>query len=167
MNQSEVIDILTLAQAYDKRTLGEVDAVAWLDIANRGRWTFDEAAEAVRDYYAFSIAERPFIMPSHITNAIRARRQDEAMRRQTEELKPGNPDRARELKQAIAEIANAKAIPGEPRPLRNKALGVKCPHCNAEPLEGCTRPSIGGRRIPMRPHPSRVDLAYPPEMQDT
>jgi len=161
MTQEEVVDLLTLVQIFDKRTVGEADVMAWTDVAHRGRWTFTEASEAVKHYYASTISERPWVMPSHITNWIKADRQDKAMRRQTDDLvKPVNPARAKAIADAIDHVAKSTVIPDEPRPLRNPALGVKCPFCGAQPLRGCTRPSIGGRRIPVRqPHPSRVDLA--------
>jgi len=169
MTTDEVIEILALAAFWDNREASEANVHAWRESAKIGRWTYPEACEAIKVYYATTISERPWIMPSHITNWIKADRQDKAMRRQTDDLvKPANPARAKAIADAIDHVAKSTVIPDEPRPLRNPALGVKCPFCGAQPLRGCTRPSIGGRRIPVRqPHPSRVDLATTPELMDS
>lgn len=67
MKPAEVIDLLTLAAAYDRRTVGQADVEAWRDAANRGRWTYDEAREALQEHYATSTG---FLMPGHITERI-------------------------------------------------------------------------------------------------
>lgn len=156
MTEDEVIDLLSIAQAFDKRTVGEAEVTAWLDSARRARWTFDEASEAIKDYYAKTTAERPWIMPSHITHMIRAEREFRYARAKTRELTQPPPRVAR----AIAETARATVIPApEPREPKQVALRVDCPHCHAHRGEGCTRPSVRGRAIPTKPHPSRVQTA--------
>lgn len=154
MNRNEVIDLLSIVQAFDKRTVGEPDVIAWEDSAKRGRWTYDEAAEAVKDYYARTTSERPFIMPSHITNAIRRNREYESMRYR-QASKPVNP----RVAEAIEPVAERTKIPDPKRPMRNNALSVPCPHCKAPIGETCTRPRLIGRPKPMMPHPSRKELA--------
>ena len=156
MTDDEIIDLLSIAQAFDKRTVGEAEVTAWLDSARRGRWTFDEASEAVKDYYARTTAERPWIMPSHITHLIRADREIRHMRAQTRELVQPPPRMA----QAIAATAHATVIPAQaPREPKLPALRVECSHCHAQRGESCTRPRLQGRPIPTKPHPSRVEAA--------
>jgi hypothetical protein len=156
VNENEVIDLLSIAQAFDKRTVGEAEVTAWLDSAKRARWTFDEASEAVKDYYAKTTSERPWIMPSHVTNMIRAEREIRHMRAQTRELTQPLPPR---VARAVETVAASTVIPSEPREPKQPALRVECPHCHAKPREGCTRPSVRGRDIPVKPHPSRVQAA--------
>lgn len=162
MMRNEVIDLLTMIQAFDKRTVGEPDVVAWEDSAKRGRWTYDEASEAVREYYAKTTSERPFIMPSHITNMVRANREIEHMRFQRDSLPPINP----RVREAIEQVAETTHIPAEPRPMRNNALSVVCPHCKAPIGQTCTRPRLIGRPKPMMPHPSRKELALDMNSKD-
>jgi len=156
VNENEVIDLLSIAQAFDKRTVGEAEVTAWLDSARRARWTFDEASEAVKDYYAKTTSERPWVMPSHVTHMIRAEREIRHMRATTRELAQPLPPR---LVRAVEEVARSTVIPSEPREPRVPALRVDCPHCKAHRGEGCTRPSIRGRAVPVKPHPSRVEAA--------
>lgn len=67
MTPAEVIDLLTVAAAYDRRTVGEADVEAWSDAATREKWTFAEAQEAVKSHYASSAQ---FLMPGHVTERI-------------------------------------------------------------------------------------------------
>ncbi|MGH8881976.1 MAG: hypothetical protein ACRD0P_32280, partial [Stackebrandtia sp.] len=68
---------------YDNRKLGSrLTETAWLQAATRGRWTIIEAVHA---HYAEHTA---FLMPAHITERIRAARQDAAMRQPLEQPDP-------------------------------------------------------------------------------
>lgn len=158
MTPDEIIDLLSIAATFDKRSVGESDVYAWSDAADRGRWTFDEAAEAVRSYYATTTHEKPWVMPSHITNAIKADRQDKAMRNQAAEQLRAGPPHPR-VAAMIEQIADTKAVPAleEPVDYAHPAR-VQCPHCKAAPGQRCSRPSIGGPK-PTQPHPSRIERA--------
>jgi len=158
MNEREVLDLLTIAATFDRRKVGEGDVHAWTDSARRGRWTFDEASEAIKNYYARTTSERPFIMPSHITNQIRAEREYESMRYRQESKRPAHP-RVIEAIDSFAEGTKIPDKPAEHRAFRNNALTVPCPHCHAGIGETCSRPRLKGRAIPMLPHPSRKELA--------
>ena len=79
MTPTEIADLLTIAAAFDRRTIGEGDVHAWADSALRGHWTFTEAAEAIKDYYATTTDPKPWIMPSFVTNAIKDNRNDPAV----------------------------------------------------------------------------------------
>lgn len=157
MTPQEVTRLLALAASHDNREISEAAKAAWGDSATRARWTYDEAAEAIKDYYTKTTAERPWIMPSHITHLIRAEREIRHMRATTRELAQPLPPR---VARVIEETARATVIPApEPREPKQIALRVDCPHCHAHRGEGCTRPSVRGRAIPVKPHPSRVEAA--------
>lgn len=71
MTIEEAIDLLSLAAAYDRRTIGESDAVAWHaaldDIA------FGEAQAAVIAHYRDS---RDWLMPADVRRRVKAARRD-------------------------------------------------------------------------------------------
>ena len=75
MTPADAARLLALAAAFDRRTVGEYDAVAWADAL--AGLTPDECAEAIRDHYRHSTI---WLMPAHIrAHADRVRR-DEAER---------------------------------------------------------------------------------------
>lgn len=86
----EITRLLAIAAGYDNRRPGELNTAAWHDASHRGRWTFEEAAEAVKEHYANKVE---FVMPAHVTEIIRThRRRAEAERQQREMLEaPRNP----------------------------------------------------------------------------
>lgn len=68
MNEHEVKMLLALAMAYDNRKLpGVATTGAWEEQANRNRWTFASAREAIHRHYAEST---DFLMPAHVTNIL-------------------------------------------------------------------------------------------------
>ncbi len=72
MTPEDVIDVLSFASAYDGRTVGQVDVLAWHKVV--GRWDRDEALEAVARHFTES---RERIMPADLNRHVRAIR-DEA-----------------------------------------------------------------------------------------
>lgn len=71
MTTDEVVDLLTAAAAYDRRTVGRGDVLAWTEVAHRARWTFAEALSAMHQHFATSTE---YLMPGHITTLIKAER---------------------------------------------------------------------------------------------
>lgn len=67
--------LLVSAMAYDNRRPGRANTEAWLEASERGRWTFQEALDAVHAHYAESTE---FLMPGHITARLRSARQRQA-----------------------------------------------------------------------------------------
>jgi len=155
MTPDETKHLLAIAAAFDGRKPSEASIIAWYDAASRGRWTFNEAQEAIKDYYAKTTTDKPWIMPSHITNWIKREREYEAMRYRPTEPEPIDP----RVLEAIEQVAETTVIPDEPKPMRNNALSVPCPHCKAQVGQSCTRPRLSGRPVFMMPHPSRKELA--------
>lgn len=67
MTPAEVIDLLTLAAGYDRRTVGQTDVQAWGAMAAQCGWTSAHAQRAVLVH--FERSDRP-VMPAHINTII-------------------------------------------------------------------------------------------------
>lgn len=67
MTYDEVCDILAVAAAYDRRTIGEADSEAWE--AAVGDLPFRDARDAVVAHYRES---REWVMPSDIRQRVKA-----------------------------------------------------------------------------------------------
>jgi len=66
MTPDETVDLLTVAAAFDQRTVGEGDAMAWHAVL--GDLAFADAKQAVLGYYAET---RERIMPADIRQRVR------------------------------------------------------------------------------------------------
>lgn len=71
MNRAETARVLAKAAAYDQRTVGEADVLAWHEILERVDLT--DALDAVRRHYTASV-ER--IMPADVVRLARDARRD-------------------------------------------------------------------------------------------
>jgi hypothetical protein len=71
MSKAEVALLLATIAAYDQRTIGDADVLAWHAAAQYAKWDTDGARQAVVAYYAES---RTRIMPADVTAGIRAGR---------------------------------------------------------------------------------------------
>lgn len=153
LTHDQVVDLLTAVSAYDNRKPNPASILAWGKAAEIGRWTFQEALDAVHKHFA---ENTDYLMPAHVGNRIRDKRQDQALRETGHELMSAATDtRAIE---AAKLLARRMEIPEQFRPSENSALRVKCPHCEAGPDRPCIRSSMGGPRE-RSPHPSRIELA--------
>ena len=167
MNRNDLIDILTVIQVIDHRTIGEADIIAWGDLI--GELPKDLALQAVRDHRR----EQPgvWLEPGHIVARVRAIRQDRYDRSDIHQR--GGYEAICDAKAAekvtamVTVLAERKAIPDEPRQfIRRSAnelptpLSVPCRYCHAGPGHWCTAQSTGQ---PMRQgsgyHPCRADDA--------
>lgn len=72
MTETEVRALLAAAVAYDNRRPSKANITAWEEAANRARWTFQAALDAIHDHYAESTA---FLMPGHVTARIAENRE--------------------------------------------------------------------------------------------
>jgi hypothetical protein len=105
----ETIDLLTTAAAFDRRTVGEADAIAWH--AAIGDLSFDDSRAAVVAHYTET---SDWVMPAHVRARVRAMRRD----RLTREIIPAlpaeiadQPSRYRgELRERIREIADGHSV---------------------------------------------------------
>ena len=76
MTPSQVAVLLGMCAAYDSRTVGESDVVAWHAILDK--YHLADAREAVIEHYTRS---RDRIMPADVVAAARKARSDRVMRR--------------------------------------------------------------------------------------
>lgn len=79
MNLSETADLLTAMAAFDRRTIGDGDVIAWQAILFDA--SFEDCLEAVKDHYA---EHTEWMMPAHVRRLVRdIIRQREAAARHT------------------------------------------------------------------------------------
>lgn len=162
MNELEIRELLALVMAYDSRIKpGKARAEAWADAAQRERWTWATASEAVKAHYARS---RESIMPGDITKHVSAQRQLPPRIAETagriEDKPAADPVHIREVIADLSQRLGWKRQHDEDP----AALDVECPYCHAPPGRPCgrmiTRGPHKGRYDPLSAmHPSRVDLA--------
>jgi hypothetical protein len=146
MTPDETVDLLTVAAAFDQRTVGEGDAMAWYAVV--GDLDFTEAKQAVIAHYSDS-TER--VMPAHVRIRVKAARRDRLAR----ELVPAPPAELTdepgrykaELKASIREIADGFRLP--------KAVAA-LPASEMPPPAAEARKALG----PALPPPERL---LPPE----
>ncbi|MEU9558020.1 zinc finger domain-containing protein [Streptomyces fumanus] len=172
MTPAETAALLSFAAAFDRRTLGEADVLAWhtvlADIA------FEPAKAAVTAHYA---TETRWIMPADIRQHVLARRNDTAADIQGPGLPAAIPDAdPDDIPAYLAAVREqrTRAANGQlrPRPVRELLAGVgrqaptkttqtgplsvECPYCGAGPLHRCRRGDTG---LLVGFHPSRIDAA--------
>jgi hypothetical protein len=174
---SEVAQLLAFCAAFDRRTVGEADAMAWHTVL--GHIPYEQAREAVTAHYSNT---REWIMPADILQRVRKAR---AAVLDDFQYEPGHPDeppavylaRRRQQLDAVArgerpaalpalgtrnlpELTVGQTIPEEPEPeavtLVRSALDVRCPYCHAPAKRPCKSPA--GRRLGQL-HPSRLDAS--------
>ncbi|QMU19331.1 hypothetical protein [Gordonia rubripertincta] len=112
MNRNEVVDLLTAASAYDRRTIGEGDVRAWSEAATRAGWTFEKALDALHDHFA---STSKWLMPGHITERIRLSTRQPAPANEVLSLSaapPASAERRAELMAEIRKLADKKSIDG-------------------------------------------------------
>ncbi|CRK59046.1 hypothetical protein [Alloactinosynnema sp. L-07] len=71
MTEDEVIDLLTLVAAGDRRTVGHADVEVWLGVAEDDGWTFPRARRALREHRRTST---DWVTPAHLCAHITAAR---------------------------------------------------------------------------------------------
>lgn len=75
MNPAEIAKLLSLAAAYDRRTIGKTDIAAWHRALER--FDYDDAAEAVVEHYEHHTEQ---VMPAHVSAYCRKRGNERADR---------------------------------------------------------------------------------------
>lgn len=146
LTDAETRQLLAVAMSYDNRKPADATVLAWGEASRRGRWTFPEAVEAIHEHYAGSTA---FLMPAHVTQWIKTRRQEASMRTPVDP-----PDRAGQQRLAALIGGAFQTIPTD---WRDAAQSRSCPSCGARPDSPCTREADDGTRVETRiPHPARM-----------
>ena len=153
LHRNQVIKLLQLAGSYDSRNPAQSMILAWEESATRGRWTFDEASEAIKNHYSNST---DFIMPGHITQLVRAARQAAAMR----EPLPA-PSRPIPIDSSGWPVGDDPDFGARNSPelekIHTAANEKPCAFCGAEPGQRCTNKKTGNAT--KIPHPRRLVAA--------
>lgn len=176
MTVEEVIDLLTTAAAYDRRTVGETDVIAW----HRAVADLDvlDAQDAVVGHYSETTE---WLMPAHVRKRVKAIRAARAaidpVPAPPAELADRPADYKAALQNAVAKMARGFALPrqiaakvepneefaearGEDHnPVRIAAFKVACPWppCRAIPGANCV--DADGRRLSAPAHEARLRAA--------
>ncbi|WP_318205347.1 hypothetical protein [Streptomyces sp. SCL15-4] len=183
MTPAETAALLSFAAAFDRRTLGETDVLAWHTVLHD--ITFDAAKAAVTAHYA---VETRWIMPADIRQHVLKARADTAADIQGPGLPPEIPDAdpdnvpaylaavrqqrtraadGQELKRRpVAELLAGigRDIPREHTTVRRPGpLGITCPDCRAPTGRPC-RTGNGRERAP---HENRETAALQPRTEET
>ncbi len=101
MTLDETVDLLTTAAAYDRRTVGEADAIAWH--AAVGDLQFGDSRDAVVAHYTETA---DWLMPAHVRNRVMAIRN----RRLTETEIPAPPPELLDDTAAYSAALHAAAV---------------------------------------------------------
>lgn len=76
MNQQEIRALYAKVIAYDNRKPSEANITAWAEQAEVGRWSLQEALDAVTEHHRRST---DFLMPAHLHEIIRENRRQPAL----------------------------------------------------------------------------------------
>ncbi|WP_225811284.1 zinc finger domain-containing protein [Streptomyces spinosus] len=181
MTPAETAALLSFAAAFDRRTIGEADVLAWQTVlADIG---FEPAKAAVTAHYA---VETRWIMPADIRQHVIKQRADTAADIQGPGLPPEIPDadpddvpaylaavrqqrhraaeglKPRPVKELLAGVG--RDIPKEVTAVRRPGpLGVTCPTCHA----GVGRPCRTGNGRERAPHENRETAALQHRTEET
>lgn len=167
MTEEGVRSLLAVAMAFDHRRPGAADIAAWSDAAERARWDFRDAQEAIKIHYATSTE---YLMPGHVTAILRANRRQPPSAREALALPAGPPAGLHRVRELIDDVARRLGWQRQPPDNGADPLAVGCPvpACLARPGRPCVRVVARGRKrgqlVTMAPHPSRRDLALNMEL---
>jgi len=183
VKRSEVSELLTLAAAFDRRTIGEADVEAWfLLLANVA---FEDARRAVLRHYA---DETRWIMPADVRRGVRTIRAERADRNggaigagMAYEIPDADPD---DVPAYLAAVRQQRYRAGNGEPLQRRPdlaaliasggerlaierttmirpaydpYSVPCPHCEADARKSCVARGSDQRLVDV--HDSRVTAA--------
>lgn len=133
MNRNEIIDLLTVIAAGDRRTVGNADVEFWSGIV--ADVPKELALEAVRRHFR----ERPgvWIEPGHIVQGAREIHREQ-LQHESDEMRNAR-QAALDARLAELEVDAPPAVFARDLP-DNPAKGprwVRCPYCHAHPGETC------------------------------
>jgi hypothetical protein len=122
MTLDETIDLLATCAAYDRRTIGKTDAVAWHAVV--GDLPFADAQQAVFAHYSES---REWIMPADVRTRVKRKQRDAAERGRIRQVLDPAAYR-REIEQAdqafmrkLAQRTGGKELKAPPEPYTEAA----------------------------------------------
>lgn len=126
MNRSETAQLLTKIAAFDRRTIGEADVLAWHEILEP--YPLAQCLNAVRAYFAET---REWCMPSDVVQRVKAERSERLRWAGTITANPaayensGDPDAyQRELRAVIDAVASGRIEPPQVREYEESGLSL-------------------------------------------
>lgn len=159
---ADAAELLSIAAAFDRRTIGEADAYAWADaLADLDPM---ECQQAIRSHYRATDA---FAMPSHIRQRVKAIRETAAerahranMHREIEAPRDAQASHQGYLAavQVLAERVGRTEYDRGKADAEQLARTVRCPFCHAGVGSACTN---SARQNASRDtaHPARAEAA--------
>ena len=112
MTPAECATVLAVAQSYDRRTVGEMDILAWHQVL--GRFTADECRQAIVAHYGRS---REWCMPFDVIAGVKATRAD-SRNRTLESVPDADPDDVPNYLMALRDGRTRPNIATKPRNMR-------------------------------------------------
>ncbi len=141
MNRDDVIDILTVITAGDRRTVGEADVALWLGTI--GDLHKADAITAVGQHFRTS---EKWLMPVHLRTLAmeiakdRWLRTDPAERNELGQLDADEPMNEAAAPARAAAIGAFSGRTGHSGECYDTSIHVLCPRCKAEPDTYCRNP---------------------------
>lgn len=187
MTPAQTAELLAFCAAFDRRTVGKADVLAWQTVL--GNLDPDAARQAVTQHYT---TETRWIMPADIRAAVLANRRDRLDRHTEAEPPPGDTGdhayrpallaerraiasgqtppqpvpalpagtsqpQTGRARAILAAVADTTTLPG-PREGVVNVLAVACPICHTRPGRTCTSSRNPARRR-ADVHPARLEDA--------
>lgn len=178
LTRDQVIDLLTCAAAYDKRTIGEADIAAWTLAI--GDLPFGDAQAAIISHYSEGT---DWLMPAHVRQRVKLARELNIARHPIPpppaHLADTPPAYRDELQNNVSRLADGMQVPKRPAlgsgappsaeynqvrgihrdPIRVASKQVRCPWetCKAPIGSACT--TSNGRPLDRPAHDARLVAA--------
>lgn len=126
MDEEQIGILLGKAAAFDQRTTGEADILAWME-AIPDDVAFDDALAAVTRHYREST---DFLRPAHLLEQVRKIRNERAEQRQSEALAlpsrfEADDIRDARVREAVRRLSQTLAIPGKDQPDTARDLAIE------------------------------------------
>lgn len=130
MNLPETARLLTMIAAFNNRTIGEADVIAWQSVLPDV--PLEDAEEAVRRHYA---ENTEWLMPAHVRRLVRDIRTEREMTARATGWAPGQAGvpKDRPLPEITGRIADGD-VSGEMRELIRELLAERFPDASREKL---------------------------------
>lgn len=148
MRSDEAFDLLIKIQAYDQRTIGDGDALAWSEAL--ADVTLNDALDAVTDFFRSEMSTRTRCTPGHVVQAAKRRRRAAEDRAAQESQQPARIGAGPHGDDPFAGRRNSPQLEA----VHTEAMGVPCTYkpCSVEAGDRCRNPFTGhSTKIPHTP----------------
>lgn len=106
MSREQIIQLLQIVTSYDSRKPSHAMVGSWLDAAQRGLWSYEDAVEAVREHFAHSTE---YLMPGHITKKVAVMVRERGRYLEIEPRQPESESARRMREQVMREFHERRA----------------------------------------------------------